>query len=58
MAHKTKKKWLTITQAATEVGMDRQKILRDVKAGKIQSRRVGWIWLVDLTSLNEYAESL
>jgi hypothetical protein len=42
-------------QAATEIsGYNAQYLRRLLRAGKLDGRKVGQIWLVNLTSLQEY----
>ena len=58
LAKSKRRKWLSITEAARHAGIDRTKLLRAIKQGKIRATRVGWVYLVNLRALDEYRRSL
>lgn len=47
-----------ITAAAKETGYSTPHISLLLRQGKVQGEKVGGIWLVDLESLQAYAESM
>ena len=50
--------WLTVAQAAKQLGISNTTCWRLIKAGKLPSIRVGWGWLITLTDVAAYKATL
>lgn len=58
MSKPPKERWLSVSEATQHVPVNRLKLFRAVKAGKLKSRRFGWVYLIKYSSLLEYKKSL
>ena len=49
-----KREWLSITEATTLVPVNRLRLFRDIKRGKLRARRFGWVYLIHIKDLKQY----
>ncbi|KKL28718.1 hypothetical protein LCGC14_2372350 [marine sediment metagenome] len=52
------KKWLTVSEATKHVPVNRLRLFRDIKGGKLPARRIGWMYVIRLADLITYKKTL
>lgn len=52
------KKWLTVSEATKHVPVNRLRLFRDIKGGKLPARRIGWMYVIRRADLNTYKKTL